>query len=259
MATTVPKSASLPLVRRLEAVSFRSWPAAKTVYDGTWALRLTAGHPAKRLNSLNPLDPGDNRDIGSRLARAERLFESYDRPLILRASPLCPPELNEILDNRGWRTFDKTIVMTANLDGETEAVERVPLQDVGRWIDACVTMGEVDKAVKPGLRELISAVEGEVGLFLDEADDGAPRAAAMAVRFGDLLGLFEIVTHPDARRAGHGRSIVASAMQWGRSHGARQAWLQVVAENEAACALYASMGFAPVYSYVYRQAASQIV
>ena len=259
MATTALNSAPLPLVRRLEAVSFRSWPAANTVYDGAWALRLTAGHPAKRLNSLNPLDPGDSRDIGNRLARAERLFESYDRPLILRASPLCPPELNELLDRRNWSTFDETQVMLADLVANEAAVERVPMQDVGRWIDACVAMGEVDKAVKPGLRELIGAVEGEVGLFLDEADDGTPRAAAMAVRFGDLLGLFEIVTHPDARRAGHGRSIVASAMHWGRSHGARQAWLQVVAANEAACGLYASMGFKPVYNYVYRREVSQIV
>ncbi|MBL8583587.1 MAG: GNAT family N-acetyltransferase, partial [Rhizobiaceae bacterium] len=46
-------------VRRLEAAGFRAWPAATVAYDGAWLVRLTAAHPAKRLNSVNPLDPGD--------------------------------------------------------------------------------------------------------------------------------------------------------------------------------------------------------
>ena len=49
----------LAVVRRYEAAGFRAWPAAAVHYDGTWVVRLTAGHPAKRLNSVNPLDPGD--------------------------------------------------------------------------------------------------------------------------------------------------------------------------------------------------------
>ena len=41
---------------------------------------------------------------------------------------------------------------------------------------------------------------------------------------------------------------------WGREHGARQAWLQVVAEKGPATKLYESEGFSEVYSYAYRQA-----
>ena len=54
----VPK-AELATVRRFEAAGFRAWPASAVHYDGTWASGSTAGHPAKRLNSVNPLDPGD--------------------------------------------------------------------------------------------------------------------------------------------------------------------------------------------------------
>ncbi|TIU15748.1 MAG: GNAT family N-acetyltransferase, partial [Mesorhizobium sp.] len=53
----------LAIVRRYEAAGFRAWPAAAVHYDGTWVVRLTAGHPAKRLNSVNPLDPGDIQHI----------------------------------------------------------------------------------------------------------------------------------------------------------------------------------------------------
>ena len=45
----------LPSVRRLEAVGFRAWPAASVHYDGSWLIRLNAGHDSKRLNSVNPL------------------------------------------------------------------------------------------------------------------------------------------------------------------------------------------------------------
>jgi len=77
----------LTQVRRLEAVSFRSFPSTSTHYDGTWAIRLTAGHPAKRLNSVNPLDPSDHSYIDARLELAKRRFDSFGRPLVFRFLP----------------------------------------------------------------------------------------------------------------------------------------------------------------------------
>ena len=68
------KSSKLPSVRRFEAAGFRAWPAASVHYDGTWAIRLTAGHPAKRLNSINPLDPGDCDNLAERVAKALSLI-----------------------------------------------------------------------------------------------------------------------------------------------------------------------------------------
>ncbi|MEP1090263.1 MAG: GNAT family N-acetyltransferase [Rhizobiaceae bacterium] len=249
-------ASGLPDVRRLEAVSFRSWPATNTVFDGTWAIRLTAGHPSKRVNSVNPLDRGDQSDLKNRISRAAHRFQSFGRPLVFRQSPLAPPQLDNLFDAHGWRRFDETRVMVLNLnDADLEgAVSQLPLKDVGRWIDQCIAMGSVEEAVKPGLFELIGLVEGEVGLFLSEDEQGEALAAAMAVRFGDLVGLFEIVSNPNKRQQGLGRRIVRTAMLWGREHGARQAWLQVVAENQPAINLYQGEGFSDVYSYAYRQA-----
>ena len=243
-------------VRRLEAVSFRSWPAASTTFDGTWAIRLTAGHPSKRLNSVNPLDPGDQSDLERRIERVARRFQSFGRPLIFRQSPLAPPQLDQIFNRQNWRRFDETRVMTLDLTHTdlSGAVSQLPLQDVGRWVDQCIAMESFSVSVKPGLSELIGLVTGDVGLFLLEDDDGVPQAAAMAVRFGDLVGLFEIVSNPKMRGQGFARQILRNAMLWGRDRGARQAWLQVVAENRPAVALYESEGFSEVYRYAYRQA-----
>ena len=164
----------LSRVRRLEAVSFRSWPAASTTFDGTWAIRLTAGHPSKRLNSVNPLDPGDQSDLERRIERVARRFQSFGRPLIFRQSPLAPPQLDQIFNRQNWRRFDETRVMTLDLTHTdlSGAVSQLPLQDVGRWVDQCIAMESFSVSVKPGLSELIGLVTGDVGLFLLEDDDG---------------------------------------------------------------------------------------
>ncbi len=246
----------LPEVRRLEAVSFRSWPASTIEYDGTWAIRLTAGHPSKRINSVNPLDRADHSDLEKRIVRAAHRFKSFGRPLVFRQSPLAPAELDNILDARGWRRFDETAVLTRSLEDMDfgDALDQLPLKDTGWWIDQCVAMGSVAASLKPGLSEIINNVEGEVGLFLSEDRAHTPLAAAMAVRFGDLVGLFEVVSNPQMRRQGLGRKILQTAMLWGREKGARKAWLQVVANNGPATTLYQSLGFQEVYRYAYRQA-----
>ena len=135
----------------------------------------------------------------------------------------------------------------------TGAVDQLPLKDVGRWIDQSVAMESFSAELKPGLSELISSVQGEVGLFLLEDAGHVPLSAAMAVRFGDLVGLFEVVSNPAMRGLGFGRRIIRNALLWGRERGANRAWLQVVADNKAAVGLYESEGFSEVYRYAYRQ------
>jgi hypothetical protein len=103
---------SLAIVRQLEAVGFRAWPATSVHYDGTWAIRMTAAHSSKRLNSINPLDPGDTRDIPTRVELAAQRFRAYGRVPCFRLSPLAPVELENYLEGLGWKRQDETIVMT---------------------------------------------------------------------------------------------------------------------------------------------------
>ena len=161
-----------------------------------------------------------------------------------------------MLEDYGWESFDETQVMTASLDAMdfSQTIDHLPMQDVGRWIDQCIAMDSFSSDLKPGMSELISSVEGEVGLFLMESDNHEPLSAAMVVRFGRLAGLFEIVSNPELRGRGYGRSIVNVALQWARNLGSTKAWLQVVADNIAARSLYESLGFEEQYRYAYRQA-----
>lgn len=246
----------LATVRRLEAAGFRAWPAAAVHYDGTWAIRLTAGHPAKRLNSINPLDPGDDANLQERIARAARRFAAYGRALTFRISPLTGDRIVAHLDEGGWNRLGESLVMRAQLDDALvhDAMHQIPLKDIGRFINAAIAIGSLDPALRPGLSEVIGSIEPQAGLFVHERD-GAPVSTAICVHDGDLAGLFEIATEETQRGKGYGKRTLLSALKWARSRGARQAWLQVEAANESAVALYRSIGFDEVYRYNYRQPA----
>ena len=244
----------LATIRRFEAAGFRAWPSGAMVYDGTWAVRLTAGHPAKRLNSVNPLDPADTRDLADRIARVARRFEAYGRPLTFRMSPLSGEKLCDHLDGGNWSRFDESIVMRLELEHAdlSEAIDQIPLKDVARFVNAALAIRDAEPELRAGLSEIIGSIRPEAGLFVHESD-GQPVASAICVHDGDLAGLFEIATVATERRKGHARRLILSALKWARQHGARIAWLQVESGNEAAVALYRSLGFGEVYRYHYRR------
>lgn len=242
------------VVRRFEAAGFRAWPAASVHYDGTWAIRLTAGHPAKRLNSVNPLDPADCSGLGERIAKAGKRFEAYGRPLTFRLSPLSGRPLADHLDAADWTTFSRSLVMRMDLTEAplADALDQIPMKDVSRFITAALGIQAVTPSLRPGLSEIIDAIQAEAGLFVLERD-GRPIATAVCVQDGELAGLFEVATEASERGRGHGRRIVLSALKWARLRGARQAWLQVEADNGAARHLYTALGFSEIYRYHYRR------
>jgi ribosomal protein S18 acetylase RimI-like enzyme len=242
-------------VRRFEAAGFRAWPATSVHYDGTWAVRLSGGHPAKRLNSINPLDPVDDANLTERIARAARRFAAYGRPLTFRISPLAAPTISEHLDEAGWSRFAESLVMRAPLSEAmvADAMHQIPLKDMGRFINAAIAIRSLDPTLRPGLSEIISSIQPEAGLFVLE-EGATPVSTAICVHDDDLAGLFEVATETGRRGQGYGRRILLSALKWAQARGARTVWLQVEADNENAIGLYRSMGFAEAYRYHYRQA-----
>jgi GNAT superfamily N-acetyltransferase len=244
----------LPKVRRLEAVGFRAWPAATVQYDGSWLCRLTAGHPSRRLNSVNPLDPSDTRDIAIRLEKAAKRFADYGRPLLVRQTPLAPPELIAFMDEAGWANAGQTAVMMADLASlpRDEGLDHLPSRDVGRFVDARIRVAGDDPALKPGLTEIINAIKAEAGLFIFEEPDFGPTAVTIAVQDNDLAGILQLGVAEERRGQGLGTAILHASLRWAKLKGARKAWVQVEADNAAARALYSRAGFKDAYEYSYR-------
>lgn len=245
---------NLPLVRRLEAVGFRAWPATSVQYDGSWQVRLSGGHPSKRLNCVVALDPSDSRDIAIRLEKAARKFEAHGRPILVRETPLTPKPLIDLMQADGWERFEEVVTLTLDLtriDLPEGTLDHLPSHDVGRYVDADLLVHGSDPALKPALAEVVSSIKPPTGLFVIEDKAAGPVAVALCVQDNDLAGIMSLAVKADRRQRGLGLEIVTAALRWARMRGARTAWLQVVADNAPALALYSKLGFTEAYRYAY--------
>lgn len=244
----------LAIIRQIEAVGFRAWPATSVHYDGTWAIRVTAAHSSKRLNSINPLDPADIRDIPARVERAAQRLRAYGRRPTFRQTPLKPPQLEDYLERQGWNVTGETIVMRADLAAMDlgRAIDQIPLRDIGRYADASLKVHGREAGMRPGFSEVLNGIKPVKGMFVIE-EDGSPLAVALCVQDGAMAGLFDVGTSLENRGRGHGRAITASALKWARKQGATTAWLQVETSSLAARALYENLGFTELYRYAYRE------
>lgn len=243
----------LPIARQYEAASFRAWPALSSTYDGAWITRLTPGHPSRRLNSVNMLDPGDAGDIPARVAAAQRRFADAGVPLAFRLSPLAAPALDVHFDAEGWRREAETIVMRTNLAGlpESGTIDQVPFKDIDRFTASAAIVRGNDDGRWAVLAKVIASIQPEAGLFVTE-ENGAPVASTICVHEGALAGLFDLMTSEAHRGRGLGRRLVTTALRWARLRGARFGWLQVEADNRAGIAMYEKLGFSELYRYHYR-------
>ncbi|GAA4531425.1 GNAT family N-acetyltransferase [Chelativorans composti] len=245
--------ANLADVRRIEAAGFRAWPAAAVHYDGTWMVRLTAGHPSGRLNSINPMDPHDCHRLDERIERLSRYFRENGRTPAFRLTPLSAPQIAARLDELGWVSRKQTTVMRLPLgnDALAGADDVTPVEEVERYVEASVFTHGNPPEIKPGLRRVVESIRADRGFFVLE-QDGKPATSLLCVRDGDVVGLFDIATAEFARGRGNARRLIPAALKWAFTRGARQAYLQVEDANPAK-ELYRSLGFTDGYAYVYRE------
>ena len=82
--------------------------------------------------------------------------------------------------------------------------------------------------------------------------DGVAVACGQAAAEGDLVGLYDVYTVPSARGQGLAAALCGILIDDARERGARVAYLQVDAANEAARRIYRRLDFADAYSYHYR-------
>src|SRR5690606_6328522 len=106
------------------------WPANQVQYSGSWAIRLTPNHQSKRLNSVNPLDPGDYHNLDERIAAIKAIFQQAGKRPVFRLSPLAAPELDHYLDHLGWAEKGRTITMVRSIEPDfTSKVADITLSD----------------------------------------------------------------------------------------------------------------------------------
>ncbi len=242
-------------IRRLEELSMNAWPALHTnLYDG-WVARFSAGY-TRRANSVYPLYPS-TLDTQHKIEVCEQAYRAQGlRPVFKLTPAAVPPDLDDLLEARGYECEAPTSVQTADLAGvDVYQEDGVELAEAVTevWMGDFCRLSHVSLGHLPTMRAMLGSIVPRHA-FATVRIDGAAAACGLVVLEDGCAGLHDIVTHPDLRRQGHGRQLVLGLLRWAREQGAHTGWLGVMADNEAAQRLYAGFGFAEVYRYWYRVA-----
>lgn len=223
-------------------------------YDG-WLLRLSPG-VAKRGRSVNA-HFGSSLPLAAKIAHCEDVYAQHGLPILFRMTPFVhPADLREALGRRGYEAFDETLVQTLALPRPPELPEygddvALEAPDTSEFIEAVGELRNSTAREREAHRErLVNSVLGKRHAVV-RASGRVVCTAQVAIE-GDLVGLFDVVTAPDAQGRGYATLACASLLSWAWQHGAQAAYLQVGAQNAPAIAVYRKLGFSTAYTYHYR-------
>ncbi|MDH4391268.1 MAG: GNAT family N-acetyltransferase [Aquabacterium sp.] len=243
------------LLSRIEDAGLNaSAPPQQRWVDG-WLLRYSPGK-AKRARCIQPVADG-RLPLAERLALCQAVFDAASLPMVARLTPFSRPlGLDDALAALGWHRQDDTRVMVAP---QCPAVAE-PLPAGLAWqplsAPAYAEVVGVLRGSSPtqrlahAQRLALSPVPYQ-GWALQDAD-GQVLACGQSAAEADLVGLYDVFTHPQARGRSLSRLLCSRLLAQARAAGARVAYLQVDADNHAARAVYHRLGFADAYAYHYR-------
>jgi len=244
------RTESLAEVLRLEELAFRGWPALESRDIAGWRQRMSGGY-TKRSNSINALVT--NAECKDEIiAHLEAPYRALGRLPAWRLTPLAPPAIRPNLAGRGYRAIERSLLQVCPLHArfDADAQVRILPRPTPEWIEAFCRHSPVAPQHRATMERMLAAIATPAGFaFVEEA--GQPMAMAIGAVEGDHMGLFDVLVMPYARRRGLARRVTESLYAWAWHHGARFAYLQVVATNAAALPLYAAQGFRTVYDYEY--------
>ena len=238
-------------IESLEQKAFRAWPALETRHSHGWVQRFAAGY-TKRANSINALAP-DFKLTADVKDALEVPYRERGLTPVWRLTPLAPPDTDKVLAAAGYRHIDESFVQVAPIDGRFTADPEVRIATAPSpaWLAGFAEQSPVAPAHRETMALMLKSIASPVG-FASVEDAEGPMAFALGVADGEHVGVFDVLVAPRARRRGLARRLTCSIVAWGKTHGARQSYLQVVATNSAALPLYQSLGFETLYSYSYR-------
>jgi N-acetylglutamate synthase len=241
------------MVTAIEEYSMNAWPALQTMlYDG-WIIRFADGY-TKRANSVQPLYHS-SIDLDEKLHFCENAYQNKQLPTVFKITPATYPiELDERLMSRGYRQDSPTSVQIVELEAKNpQFASQVSGRDSlsNEWLDSCCRLNAIVDEQRPRLQRILLSIVPR-HFFVSLKLDGHVIACGLGVLQGESLGLFDIVTESSLRGRGFGHKILESILSWGKRHGARRAYLQVMLNNAAALHLYSTIGFVEQYQYWYR-------
>ncbi|MGW7260020.1 GNAT family N-acetyltransferase [Streptomyces sp. NPDC054834] len=257
----------------LAHVASRAWRPVESERLGEWELRAAGGF-TRRANSVLPLgDPG--LPLDEALAAVRRWYGERGLPAYVQTATgaegtqelLCAE-----LERRGWVrevTAELWIGALAPVADRAEGTGVLVARTADEaWLARYQRKGVSEVALKvlgggsprawgsPRSSEAESGGEAGSGggpsvwfATVPREGGGEPLAIGRCVVDGRWAGFAAVEVDPAERRRGLATVVMAALARRALDEGASAAWLQVEADNEAARALYAGMGFSAHHAY----------
>jgi ribosomal protein S18 acetylase RimI-like enzyme len=240
----------------LDTLMRRGWPAHAEISVDGWIARLSSG-VTDRANSVLPLVAPT--DLAATIDRVEQLYREHHLPPTFQlGSATQPADLDEVLVERGYELRSRTSIQVAPVDDVLAAIAdadpgnmRISSRPDTDWMDLWWSVdGRGDEQARAAAYRILT---GGAAAYAVRRDEHGPSAVGRMAFVGQWAGLYCLAVRPDRRRAGQAVSIIRALAESARDHGARHIWLQVLAGNHGARALYARLGFREAAQYHYRR------
>jgi len=245
------------LIRIEDAGINASAPREQLWVDG-WLVRFSPGK-AKRARCVQAVAPG-RLGLEARIARCLEIYERTRLRACFRITPFSqPPDLDIRLAELGMERIDDTRVMVgpmhpaaapgavaAPLDIQWQATDPAAFAE---WVGA--QRGSAPTERSAHARRLRDAPVPHHAVLAVDAS-GAPVAGGQVAIESDRAGLYDIFTVDAARGRGVAHALCHHLLDIAMREGARTAYLQVDAGNDAARRVYRRLGFVDAYAYHYR-------
>jgi GNAT superfamily N-acetyltransferase len=238
-------------VEDLERVAARGWRALEEDDLGDWLLRAGGGFTGRANSVLVAGDPG--LPLPAAVAAVTRWYDERG----LRPCAQLPGVQSRAADAAfaaaGWERDEDVLVLTAPI-GPPRPVA-VPVELAAAPDEAWLTGYRYRGSELPPVAvEVLTSAEDAVFASVRLAPPPAPLAAvARGVLTDGWLGVTAVTVAEEHRRRGLATAVMDSLQGWAAERGAHSVYLQVVAGNAPARALYRRAGFIEHHRYHYRR------
>ncbi|KYH45986.1 GNAT family N-acetyltransferase [Branchiibius sp. NY16-3462-2] len=238
----------------LQELMVAGMPALEARWQGRWLLRASAGYTG-RANSVLPLG---SSELADPLASVSSWYADRGLAPLVQLfgpsgfDPATDDSLGAELVGRGWRVFQRTLVMTAPipLSQRPSSVAVLDAPD-DRWWAVSSPREREHRRVASRINDLVPASAFPLAL-----DGDRPAGVARLAFAHGWMGVFSVHVPAEQRRGGIGRSLMQAAFAEAADRGISLSYLQVSANNTAAVRLYESLGYAVHHEYYYSRPVS---
>ena len=222
-----------------------TWPAAALSRAGAFTIREGQGG-GSRVSAATVEGPFGPEDISAAEAAQDALGQT-NLFMVLGGQQA----LDDALAARGYRVKDPVVIYAAPT-ALLAAPEPGPLTAFTVWPPfEIMRVVWAEGGIGPARLAVMDRVAGPKTAIMGRVPDRMSGVAFVAVVENRAM-LHALHVSPAMRRQGSAVNMMRKAAIWAQDHGATELFLAVTRANEAANALYASLGMRIVENYHYR-------